>query len=181
MSTTPEELHAALTPIAEGLDFSIHDVEYARNLIRITVYRPGGISIDDLADANRAISAYLDENEPFEARYTLEVSSPGIERKLRTETHFNAAIGETVMIKTVGDIPEVPGRRVEGELIEATPDGIVIAPASSSLISLRYDQIDRARTVYAWAPISKPSPSRAGAPKGKKRIHATAPERIMTP
>jgi ribosome maturation factor RimP len=181
MGVTPDVLAADLAPLVAGLGLDVHDVEFAKSLVRVSVHRKGGVSIDDLAEANRLISEYLDDHEPFEGRYTLEVSSPGVERKLRTPAHFAAAVGETVAIKTIPDVALVPDRRIEGELIEATADAVVVSPPKGESVTLDYDQIDRARTVYAWGPAPKPSPSRGGAPKGKKRAPKTAPERTTTP
>ena len=181
MAVTQDALADTLAPMVSDLGLTLHDVEFQRNLIRVTLYESGGISIESLTAANRLISDYLDEHEPFEGRYTLEVSSPGVERKLRNERHFAAAIGEQIYVKTVPDVVAVPDRRIEGELIEAAHDGIVIAPADGEPVSLQYDQIDRARTIYDWGPTSKPSPSRGGTPRGKRRSAPTASERVTTP
>ena len=109
MGTTPDALVVELTPITESLGLTLHDVEITKALIRVTIHKDGGISLEQLAEANRAISEHLDANEPFEGRYTLEVSSPGIERKLRRPDHFSAAIGETVSIKASADVDSLPG------------------------------------------------------------------------
>ena len=181
MTTTPEALFASLTPLIEGLGLQLHDVEFSRSLIRVTVFSNDGVSIDALAEANRAVSAYLDDHDPFEDRYTLEVSSPGIERKLRTPAHFGAAVGEIVTIKTVAGADSDAERRFEGELKAASDAEIIVAIDDTHDRHVPYDQIERARTVYRWGPMGKPSPSRAGAPRGARRGLPRAPERVMTP
>ena len=181
MGMTPDDLIDDLSPIVAGLDLTLHDVEFAKGLLRVTVRGPKGVTLEQLAEANRAISAHLDENDPFDGRYTLEVSSPGVERKLRRPNHFAAAIGENVAIRTLADVATVPGRRLEGELLEATGDGIVVNGPDGAAIPLHYDQIERARTVYQWAPLGKPSPSRGGSPKRSRARQTTSAEKVMMP
>ncbi len=182
MGTTPDALVVELTPITESLGLTLHDVEITKALIRVTIHKDGGISLEQLAEANRAISEHLDANEPFESRYTLEVSSPGIERKLRRPDHFSAAIGETVSIKASADVDSLPGRRVEGELVEAGSDGIVVAPDDGAeAVTLRYDQIEKARTIYAWGGGAKPSPSRGGPTKRTKTPKKTPSQKVTMP
>jgi len=179
MAMTQDALAAELSRVIEPLGLTIHDVEIAKSLIRVTVFRSGGVALEDLTAANNVISALLDEIDPIDGRYTLEVTSPGVERRLRSEAHFAAAIGEQLSIKTMPDAGTE--RRIDGELIEVSADAIVVAPETGEPITLRYDQIDRARTVFQWGPTPKPSPSRAGAPKGRRRAQATAVERMTTP
>ncbi len=88
----------------------------------MTVDRPGGVDLDALAEANRAVSRALDELDPFPGRYTLEVSSPGLERRLRTPAHFARAVGETVTVRTLPGTAAV--RRVRGVLAAADDDGV---------------------------------------------------------
>ncbi len=77
-------------------------------VLQVTVDREGGVDLEALTDANRAVSTVLDELDPIPGRYSLEVSSPGIERPLRTPAHFAKAVGATVTVKTR---PQVPGER----------------------------------------------------------------------
>ena len=181
MGTTPDALIAELSPIVADLGLTLHDVEITKALIRVTIHKDGGVSLDQLADANHAISDHLDAHEPFDGRYTLEVSSPGVERKLRRPEHFTAALGEVVSIKTSTDVDTLPGRRVEGELVEVTSDGIVVAPDDGGSVALHFDQIDKARTVFAWGGGAKPSPSRGGSPKRAKTPKKTPSEKVTMP
>ena len=101
----------------------------------------------------------LDELDPIPGRYTLEVSSPGVERTLRTPAHFVRAIGETVTVKTR---PQVPGeRRRRGVLVAADDDGLTldVDGGPDGGIRLSYSDIDKARTVFVWGP--------EGGPRGK--------------
>ena len=173
-ATLSGDLLSILAPLGLGL----HDVELTKGLVRVTVTRPDGVTLEDLTSANHTISAFLDEHEPMNGRYTLEVSSPGVERKLRTPEHFSGAIGEQVAVKaTPGALPE---RRVEGTLSAVDDQTITIAAKGGEEISLSFAQIDRARTVFPWGPQSKPSPSRAGATKSTAANAPSVPERMKT-
>ena len=85
------------------LGFSIWDVEYLKEgtrwILRITIDSENGIYIEDCETVHRAIDPILDEADPIENAYYLEVSSPGLERDLRTDEHFLACEGEKVLIK----------------------------------------------------------------------------------
>jgi ribosome maturation factor RimP len=169
-----ERLHAIVDPICEELSLELVDLEYAGGVVRVTVDRPGGIDMDALASATRAISRSLDEHDPIAGRFHLEVSSPGLERPLRTPAHFQRAIGDTVRVKTR---PGVEGdRRIDGQLVAADDDGCTIAlaaPASGER-RVRYDEIERARTVFEWGPAPKPGSgkSRSGQRASKKAVNA---------
>ncbi len=78
----------------------LFDVEYIGATLRLVIIDPeGGVSTDQLAKVNRAAGALLDEAEPIPGRYTLEVSSPGLERKLVKPLHYERSVGEIVIVK----------------------------------------------------------------------------------
>lgn len=91
-----------IQPTVNELGYSLWDVEYCKEgasyYLRITIDCENGISIDDCEKVHRAIEPILDREDPIEGSYHLEVSSPGIERVLRTEDHFIAMAGETVVL-----------------------------------------------------------------------------------
>jgi ribosome maturation factor RimP len=158
-----ERVRALVAPALAEAQLELFDVEQAglrgRNaesgtVLRVTVDRPGGVDLDAISDATRRISDVLDRDPDLDqalGRYLLEVSSPGIERPLRTPAHFSGAVGNTVVVKTR---PSTPGeRRVEGVLEAADSDGIVVAGRS-----IAYADIERARTRFVW-----PEPRKAGA------------------
>ena len=151
-----ERLVAALSPILESSGLELVDVVVGGSQVQVTVERVGGIDLDALAQANRDVSRALDELDPFPGRYTLEVSSPGLERRLRTPTHFARAIGETVSVRTLPDTADA--RRVRGVLTASDETGFVLegpeVPGGSMPIA--YDQVERARTVFEWGPVGRP-------------------------
>ena len=141
-----------VAPVLEAEGLELFDVELKGGTLRVSVDRPGGIDMEALSAASEQVSALLDRHDPVPGdRYTLEVSSPGVERPLRTPAHFRRFVGTTIAVRTK---PGVEGeRRIEGELEAADDDGIRVAGRS-----LAYDEIDRARTVFEWGPAPKPTP-----------------------
>ena len=87
-------------PVAGEFGCYIYDVEYVKEgntrFLRIYADKEGGISIDDCEKISREISTILDKKDPIKENYFLEVSSPGIERKLKTETHFKTYLGKEI-------------------------------------------------------------------------------------
>ena len=145
---TSEQVRALVEPLLATQGVDVVDVEQLGATLRVTVDRPGGIDLDAVSDATRVVSAALDRHDPLPGRYTLEVSSPGVERTLRTPDHFQRFVGSTVNVKTR---PEVEGeRRVEGTLETADDDGVVVDGRR-----LAYDDIEKARTVFVWAPAER--------------------------
>ncbi|MCZ7629925.1 MAG: ribosome maturation factor RimP [Microthrixaceae bacterium] len=124
MSATTERVGALVAPVLERMSLRLYDVDAPGPTLRVMVDRDGGVDIDTLAEATREISRLLDDSEPVAGSYTLEVSSPGLERPLRTPQHFEGAVGEQVRIKllagTQGD------RRCEGTLVSVAVDAITV-------------------------------------------------------
>ncbi len=154
-----DDLFAMLQPVMAAAGLELVDVEQRSSVLLVTVDRAGGVDLDALTEANRAASAVLDELDPIPGRYALEVSSPGVERTLRTPDHFRRAVGETVTVKTR---PEVAGeRRRRGRLLSADDDGFELDPEGADApVRLAYRQIDRARTVFEWGPAPRPGTRR---------------------
>jgi ribosome maturation factor RimP len=180
-----DELFAVLQPVVSAADLELVDVELRSGVLLVTVDRDGGVDLEALTDANRAVSAVLDNLDPIPGRYTLEVSSPGVERTLRTPAHFVKAIGETVTVKTR---PQVPGdRRLRGELLAADDDGLELAvdDAAEGRMRLAYSDIDRARTVFVWGPEPHSGGGRSKATAQKKTASPTTTEKkrkqVVTP
>ncbi len=111
-------------PIANEMGLEIWDVRFLKEgsqwYLRIFIDKEGGVSIDDCVELTRAISDPLDEGDPIEQAYCLEVSSPGIERELVKPEHFEKFIGAKVMVKT---IRPVDGKRDFKGILESYDDG----------------------------------------------------------
>ena len=171
MSAVADRVRSLVTPILADLKLDLYDLEHVGGIVRVTVDRDGGVDLDALALATRLISRELDHNDPMPGRYTLEVTSPGLERALRTEDHFRRVIGWKVQART---LPHVAGdRRVQGLLTEVDAHGFVIRLDDASIGSaalaverrVSFADIERARTVFEWGGQPKPG----GAKNPKKR------------
>ena len=118
-------------PIADEMEYVIWDVEFVREgagwYLRITLDSDAGISIDDCEKFHRAIDAPLDEADYIEQAYTLEVSSPGIERELKYPWHFTVFVGEDLNVKLYAPLPEAGGAKaVRGILSDYDEDEDVL-------------------------------------------------------
>ena len=107
-----DTLAALLTPLVEGLGYELWELEYSpgrgNGFLRLYIDAEAGIAIDDCERVSRAVSELLDAEDPIPGQYTLEVSSPGLERPLRTAGQFGRFVGETVFVETM---QAVEGRR----------------------------------------------------------------------
>jgi ribosome maturation factor RimP len=178
--TTADNLRELIEPIAADLGVDLFDLEFGGSQLKVTLDRPGGIDMQAVAAATRAISRALDEADPIAGTYTLEVSSPGLERALRTPAHFAWAVGQQVAVKTVPTF--VGERRIRGTIVRATDDHVLIetdavepdhAPAEP--LALAYDDIDKARTVFEWRAEPKP-----GSGARSRRGRAEQPAKTKT-
>lgn len=175
MAETPlvQRVRALVGPIAADLDLDVYDVEQRGGTLRVTLDTrpgsPGGVDLDQLALATRLIGRELDHDDPVPGSYTLEVTSPGVERSLRTPAHFQREIGKTVTVR-LADVTAAE-RRIEGVLVAADERTATIrVTTKDDSVSGTVDRvveiagIDRARTVFEWGP--QPKPGKPGAKKG---------------
>lgn len=145
-ATRTEEL---VEPVLAADGLELVDVRYGGGTLQVFVDRPGGVDLDTLSDVTRRVSRLLDEHDPVPGRYTLEVSSPGLERPLRRPEHFRRFVGREIKVKTQ---PGVEGERREQGCLEAADDeGIVVNGRR-----LAYGDIERAHTVFAWGQGARP-------------------------
>ena len=157
MSTSTDTLTNALSPILQARGLDLVDVELNGSQLTVFVDREGGINLDELGEATREVSAALDDIGPFPGRYTLSVSSPGLERRLRTPEHFARAVGEKITVRVDGGTAQV--KRVTGTLQSADESGCVLTgpEVPDGEMRIAYDQIERARTVFEWGPEPRKS------------------------
>ena len=148
-----EEVRDLAEAVARRRSLLLWDVEMGgqpgRAVVRVYVdSEKGGVDLDTVAEVSEEISRGLDLKDPIGGRYTLEVSSPGLERTLRLPRHFELCVGRKVVMKTrerlVGD-----SHRLEGTIATAGPD-VVKLEVDSDSVEVPYDQIKSARTVFEW-------------------------------
>ena len=147
LSKKEQQLLDALAPRAEQEGVEIVTVEVAgakkAPTIRVYIDTPDGVSFDELSSAQAWINDLMDELDPFPGAYTLEVSSPGIDRPLRTPEHFARFAGETVTVKTTGPID---GRSsFTGELLGFEDGCVIVAADGADTFRIPYDNIKKAR------------------------------------
>lgn len=187
---TVERVRALAAPIASDLALDLYDVEQRGGTIRVTLDTPpgspGGVDLDTLALATRLISRELDAADPVPGRYTLEVTSPGVERSLRTPDHFRREIGKTISLRLTGAAAEQQ-RRVDGVLVAADDTGITLRVAEPQTgepldRQFAYPMIDRARTVFVWGPAPKPGgPKHRGTAAARQPVTARAETTVESP
>jgi ribosome maturation factor RimP len=150
-----------VAPIAADLGLDLYDVEQRGGTLRITLDTPpgapGGITLDTLALASRLMSKGLDQDDPIQSRYTLEVTSPGVERPLRRPGHFQREVGKVVAIR-LSDVGH-DERRVQGVIVAADDDAVTVESTQGRRV-IAYGDIDRAKTVFEWGGQPKPGGKR---------------------
>ncbi len=138
-----EELVA---PILEGMNVELVDIEYQKEgsnwFLRVFIDKEGGIDIDDCGSVSEKLSKRLDELDPIQDAYFLEVSSPGIERTLKKEKDIQWAIGKRVHVKTYEAIEDV--KIFEGILAEFD-GGVLTIQEENKSYQIPYDKVANAR------------------------------------
>ena len=163
MTDTPlvKRMRLLVDPIASDLDLDVYDIEQRGGTLRVTLDTrpgsPGSISIDQLALATRLLNRELEHDDPVPGKYTLEVTSPGVERSLRIPAHYRREIGKTIAVRLADVTAEQ--RRIEGVLVAADDRTATIRVAQGAEIVdqvVEIAAVDRARTVFEWGPQPKP-------------------------
>lgn len=168
---TIDKVAKMVAPLLADLKLDLYDVELRGGTLRITIDTPpgstSGVNLEQISFVTRMISRDLDHDDPVPGHYTLEVTSPGLERSLRTPAHFQRELGKTVALRlrdtAQGD------RRVTGALIAAGESTITVRLDDAELTERVIDlgQIDRAKTVFAWGATPKPGKGPSAKPAAK--------------
>ena len=147
VSETVKEL---AEPIAEELGVWIWDVEFvkegARRILRITIDSEEGITIDDCEKLHRAIDPVLDEADPIEEQYYLEVSSPGIERELKNDMHIYACEGWDVEVKLYA--PMNGSKLFRGVLLPLAENGNILIDISGETVEFERSAVAKISTYF---------------------------------
>ncbi len=145
---TGDELARLLEPTVVRLGYELADLEVRLGgkggVVRVFIDKPEGIGLDDCEKVSLAVSAILDVEDPVPGNYDLEVSSPGLDRKLTKVEHFHRFTGETVKVSL--RFPKEGRRRFRGTLVAADEENIVVEVDGESH-SLALSMIDTARLV----------------------------------
>ena len=145
---TADELHEMLEPTVQRLGYELSDLEVKlggrSGVLRLFIDHPDGIGLDDCEKVSLAVSALLDVEDPLPGQYNLEVSSPGLDRKLTKVEHFQRFTGETVKVQM--RFPIEGRKRFRGTLV-ATDDENIVVEVDGESHSLPLATIDTARLV----------------------------------
>ncbi|MCU1364182.1 MAG: rimP [Acidimicrobiaceae bacterium] len=151
------EWDTTIRPLLAPLGLELYDVEFSAGSLNVVVSRAGGVDLESLTRANRVISEWLDAHDPIAGRFTLDVSSPGLERRLRTPEHFKSAVGEVVTLRELRG--NEPTRRLEGTVVEASATSVTLDDHQLGVVAINLSAIERARTVFEWG-ATKPASSK---------------------
>lgn len=178
-TTVTDAITALVAPIVADLKLDLYDLEFNGGILKITIDTPpgvvsetgrGGVTLDQLALVTRLVGRDLDHHDPVPGHYTLEVSSPGLERTLRTSAHFQRELGKDINVRLKTQLNGE--RRLLGVLIAADDTTATIRVADLTERVIPIDLIDRARTVFQWEKGEKLTPSTAK-PKSNQAKSAT--------
>ena len=144
-----ETVRDAVSPTITELGYDIWDITYSKvgadYHLEITIDSPNGINIEDCEKVHRAIDPILDEVDPIEGFYYLDVSSPGIERELRTDAHILHSIGQKVEAKLFA---AKNGRRVVCGILKSFEDGVLVITEQAGDATLAQNEISKLRTIF---------------------------------
>ena len=142
------ELEESIKLAVEGCGVDLYDIQQTKehkiNILRVFISSKEGVNLDKCAHVSRMISPLLDIQEPMSGKYTLEVSSPGIERKLKTYHHFECSIDSDVKIKLYSM------EMKKGRIISVDNGIVAIINLDNIKEEIKYDDILSASTYYEW-------------------------------
>ncbi len=146
MASKGQQIEDLLTPTVEALGFELWGVEYLsqgrHTLLRIYIESPDGITVDDCAAVSEQVSAVLDVEDPITGEYTLEVSSPGMDRLLFKLEQYPAYVGEVVDLRLR---TAFEGRRKYKGILKGIEGEDVVLHVDDHEYLLPHDAIDKAR------------------------------------
>ncbi len=140
-------LEEQIAKIAEANGARLYDIEttteFDETIYRVSITKEGGVSLDLCADISSELSPFLDVNPPMHGQYRLEVSSPGIERKLTKPKHFQRSVGDKVKVKILG------GDKLKGTLKSADDEGVLIETKEGEK-SYKYGELGTVKTYFEF-------------------------------
>jgi ribosome maturation factor RimP len=143
-----EKVRRIAGPLAAQEGLELIDVELGgpggRQTLRLFIDKASGVSLDDCTAISRAVSAALDVEDPIEGAYDLEVSSPGLDRPLKTAEHFQKFAGKRVRVKTFGPLPECENRRSFVGILQNYDNGTIVIDVDGKVFRVPHAQVSKA-------------------------------------
>lgn len=146
------EVSEALTPVINDLGYEVWDIEYVKEgadyFLRFTIDSDDGITIEDCEKVHRAIDPLLDELDPIEDAYNLQVSSPGLERDVKYPWHYEALIGEKLELRLFAPTAAYPGKKSFVGTLEAFENGVIRLRDGENTYEIPLEAVSKAKTVF---------------------------------
>ncbi len=171
MAGKAEEIVELLAPTVTALGLELLGVEFSasgnHSLLRLYIDVEGRyVSVEDCEAVSREVSALLDVNDPISSQYTLEVSSPGIDRPLFTPAQFARFIGEEAKVNL--RLPQDGRRRLQGKILRVEGDRIALGETDKPEFVVAHDNVEKARLVPDLAALGLLA-EKPGGQRGKRR------------
>ena len=153
--TVEEQAMTLLEPIVAGEQLELVDLEFLREregwVLRLFIDKPGGrVGLDECTQVSRAVDPVLDVEDFIPTEYSLEVSSPGLNRPLKKPAHFQRVKGEKVKVKTFGPIGDPPRKNFSGTLSEVTDEGIAVEVEGAGNFRIPFRDIAKAHLEFEF-------------------------------
>ena len=166
MASKQERIQAIVIPVVESLGCELWGLEYITQgrytTLRIYIDAQQGVSLEDCEKVSRQVSALMDVEDPIEGEYTLEVSSPGLDRPLYTAAQYAAYVGETVSLRLR---LAIDGRRRFKGIVNAVEDGVLVMSVDNKAVRIPVDSIDKGTLEPRYDDILRAHAAQLGEPE----------------
>jgi ribosome maturation factor RimP len=141
-------LESDIKKIVESIGLALYDTqilnENENTIYRVSITARGGVTLDQCTQVTHLINPLLDVTPPMSGEYRLEVSSPGIERRLKTLDHFKQSVGEKALINLISK------EKFEGEIFEVVGEEITLLTDDQGEQKISFRSISKAKTYFQW-------------------------------
>jgi ribosome maturation factor RimP len=152
--TVEERAFALAAPLVAAEGMELVEVEFVREqpgwILRLFIDKAGGVGLEDCSKVSHALDPALDVEDFIPQAYSLEVSSPGLNRPLRTPEHFAKAVGKLVKVKTFGPIGEPPRKNFKGTLSGSNADSIVVDVEGGGAFTIPLKDVAKANLEFEF-------------------------------
>ena len=152
-----QNIEQLVEPLLSAFGVELVDIEYKKEgrqmVLRLYLDKPGGITLDDCAEVSRELSTILDVEDCIPGEYTLEVSSPGLNRPLKKRTDYERAIGRLVKVKTFAQLPDDKGnlrKTFLGTLQGVDDDAVVVMLTEGQRAVIPFGQVAKANLEFEF-------------------------------
>ena len=147
MAAVVDVIRNGIEPLLQTMDMELYDIEFEKEgknyFLRIFIDNESGITLENCIETNAMVVDFLEKSDPISQEYMLEVTSPGVIRKLKNPKHFEKQIGKVIMVKTYKPIEENGSKTLESVLTKVNNDGIVLGE-----LQVKYSEISKAETTF---------------------------------